>query len=126
MMRFTQFAKLLAARERGVCNLALHAALVHQTKWPWLNQLGGCDFNSDSEFLKAKVMIDPAAMNHPIVKGQSAEFFVEADWTNHDRCITDLPGFQVLMRVDEKTYEPVREYFKTRGGKPMGDDHPIA
>src|SRR5207253_521382 len=24
--------------------VGLHAALVHQTKWPWLNQLGGCDF----------------------------------------------------------------------------------
>lgn len=28
--------------------------------------------------------------------------------------------------MDETTYEPVREYFKTRGGKPMGKDHPIA
>jgi uncharacterized protein len=106
--------------------VGLHAALVHQQKWPWLNQLGGCDFNSDSDFLKAKVTIDPAAKNHPAVKGQSAEFLIEADWTNHDRPVTGLPGFQVLMRVDETTYEPVRDYFKTRNGKPMGQDHPIA
>jgi type 1 glutamine amidotransferase len=32
----------------------------------------------------------------------------------------------VLLRVDEKTYTPVRDYFTSRGGKPMGTDHPIA
>src|SRR6185295_890004 len=31
--------------------VALHAALVHQTKWKWFNDLAGCDFNSDSDFL---------------------------------------------------------------------------
>lgn len=105
--------------------VGLHAALVHQTKWPWLSQLGGCDFNSDSDFSKAKVMIDPGANDHPAVKGAPSEFWVEADWTNHDRSVSGLPGFQVLMRVDESTYEPVRDYFKTRNGKPMGKDHPI-
>ncbi len=106
--------------------VGLHAALVHQTKWPWLCQLGGCDFNSDSDFSKAKVTVDPAAKEHPSVKGQPAEFWIEADWTNHDRSVTGQPGFQVLLRVDETTYEPVRDYFKTRDGKPMGKDHPIA
>ncbi len=106
--------------------VGLHAALVHQTKWPWLCQLGGCDFNSDSDFSRAKVTVDPAAKEHPSVKGQPAEFWIEADWTNHDRSVTGLPGFQVLLRVDETTYEPVRDYFKTRDGKPMGKDHPIA
>ena len=106
--------------------VGLHAALVHQTEWPWLNRLGGCDFNSDSDFTKAKVTVDPAAKDHPAVKGQPAEFEIEADWTNHDRSVTGLPGFQVLLRIDESTYQPVREYFQTRGGKPMGKDHPIA
>ena len=106
--------------------VGLHAALVRQTGWPWLNELGGCDFNSDSEFTKARVIVDPAARNHPTVKGQPAEFWIEADWTNHDRSVTGLPGFQVLLRVDESTYTPVREWFKTRGGEPMGEDHPIS
>lgn len=106
--------------------VGIHAALVHQTNWSWLNQLGGCDFNSDSDFCKAKVIIDPAAKNHPAVKGQPAEFLYQADWTNHDKSITGLPGFKVLMRVDESTYNPVRDYFKTRNGKAMGKDHPIA
>lgn len=106
--------------------VGLHAALVKQDGWPWLMELGGCDFNSDSDFLKAKVIVEPAGKNHPAVKGQPAEFWIEADWTNHTRPVTGLPGFQVLLRVDESTYEPVRDYFKTRNGRPMGADHPIA
>ncbi len=113
-----------ATGKKGV--VGLHAALVHQTGWPWLNQLAGCDFNSDSDFSKAKVTVEPAAKEHPTVKGQPSEFWIEADWTNHDRCVTGLPGFQVLLRVDESTYTPVRDYFMTRGGRPMGADHPIA
>ena len=30
--------------------VGLHAALVHQTGWPWLSQLAGADFDSDSDF----------------------------------------------------------------------------
>lgn len=105
---------------------ALHATLVHQEEWPWLMNLGGCDFNSDSEFLKARIMVDPAAIDHPSVKGWGQEFLYTADWTNHTKSVTGTPGLQVLLRIDENSYEPVREYFKTRGGKAMGDDHPIA
>lgn len=112
-----------AEGEKGI--VALHAALVHQTNWPWFLELAGCDFNSDSDYSRAKVIVDPGAKDHPAVKGQPDEFWIEADWTNHDRSVTGLPGFQVLLRVDESTYTPVREFFQTRGGKPMGD-HPIA
>ena len=109
---------------RGI--VALHAALVHQTKWKWFNELAGCDFNSDSVFCKAKLLVDPKNKSHPAVKGFGPELEYSADWTNHDRSVTSLPGVQVLMRIDESSYEPVREYFKTRGGKPMGKDHPVA
>jgi uncharacterized protein len=113
-----------APGSKGV--VALHAALVYQQKWPWLNELGGCDFNSDSEFHRARVIVDPQAIDHPAIKGQPVEFWYEANWTNHDRTVTGRPGFQVLMRVDESTYEPVQEWFRQRNGKPMGKDHPIA
>lgn len=49
------------------------------------------------------------------MKGQPAEFWIEADWTNHDRPVTGLPGFQVLLRVDESTYTPVRDYCRKHG-----------
>ena len=61
--------------------MALHAALVRQTEWAWLNALGGCDFDSDSEFMEAKVLVDPKAKNHPTVKGHGMEFRYKADWT---------------------------------------------
>ncbi len=106
--------------------VGLHAALVHQTGWPWLSQLGGADFDSDSDFSRARVVVDPAAKDHPAVSGQGDEFWYSADWHNHDRSVSGRPGFRVLMRLDESTYEPVRPYFKERGGKPMGKDHPTA
>lgn len=106
--------------------VALHAALVHQTEWEWFTNLAGCDFNSDSEFLEASVVVEPSMKDHPSVRGHGLNFKYQADWTNHTRTVTDLPGFKVLLRVDESTFEPVREYFQTRGGKAMGSDHPIA
>lgn len=121
-----QRARIRDWYRKGGGIVALHAALVRQTDWPWLSELGGCDFNSDSEFLEARVMVDPAAASHPTVKGHGASFTYKADWTNHTRSVTGLPGFQVLLRVDESTYEPVRDYFQSRGGQAMGKDHPIA
>ena len=106
--------------------VGLHAALVHQAGWPWLSQLGGADFDSDSDFARARLVVDPAAKGHPAVSGQGDEFWYSADWHNHDRSVSGRPGFRVLMRLDESTYEPVRPYFKERGGKPMGKDHPTA
>ena len=106
--------------------VALHATLVRQKGWPWLLDLGGCDFDSDSTFQKARVLVDPAAKDHPTVKGQGAEFWYSADWSNHTRSVTGLPDITVLLRVDERTYEPVRKMFRELGGKPMGEDHPIA
>ena len=106
--------------------VALHAALVRQTEWKWFNGLAGCDFDSDSEYLEARIVVDPKAKDHPAVRGHGMSFHYKADWTNHDRTVTGLKGFQVLLRVDESSYDPVRDFFKTRGGKAMGKDHPIA
>ncbi len=112
--------------EAGGAIVGTHALLVRQEGWPWMLDLGGCDFNSDSDFLKAKIIVDPGALDHPTVRGWGKEFWYTADWTNHTKTVTGLEGVQVLLRVDESTYEPVRKYFKTKGGKAMGDDHPIA
>ena len=110
----------------GVGSSGSTPRLVHQTGWPWFSRLGGADFNSDSDFSRAHLIVDPAFKNHPAVNSQEKEFWYSADWHNHDRSVTGKPGFKVLMRLDESTYEPVRPYFKERGGKPMGKDHPAA
>jgi type 1 glutamine amidotransferase len=131
----TELTKLFDERQRNKVRdwyragggiVALHAALVHQTEWTWLSELGGCDFNSDSEFLEAMVTVEPSMRDHPTVRGHGEKFKYTADWTNHTQSVTTLPGFKVLLRVDESTFEPVRDYFKSRGGKAMGKDHPIA
>ena len=105
--------------------MGLHAAAVHHNTWSWWAELVGCGFNSDSDFVKAKLMVDSKHKNHPIVKGYGPEFYYTADWTNHDRSVTGLSGVKVLLRIDESTYDPVRDAFKKRGGKPMGKDHPV-
>ena len=110
----------------GGGRVGVHALLVRQEGWPWLLDLGGCDFNSDSEFLRARVLVDPGALDHPAVRGHGSEFWYTADWTNHTKSVTGLEGVQVLLRVDESTYDPVRDYFKPRGGEAMGADHPVA
>jgi type 1 glutamine amidotransferase len=106
--------------------MGLHAAAVHHNTWPWWTELVGCGFNSDSEFLKAKLIVDAKNKNHPAVKGFGPTFDYTADWTNHDKSVTGLSGVRVLLRVDEKSYDPVRDAFKTRGGEPMGIDHPVS
>lgn len=111
---------------RGGGIVGLHAVLVRQQGWAWFSELGGCDFDSDSNFQKAKLMVDPEAQNHPMVQGYGPEFWYSADWHNHTRSVTGLPGVQVLLRADESTYEPVRPYFQERGGEPMGEDHPVS
>ncbi len=126
LMDQQQLAKIEQWYKEGGGIVALHAALVHQTEWKWFSDLAGCDFNSDSEFLEARVVVDPDAKDHPAVTGFGDSFNYQADWTNHDRVVTGLPGIQVLLRVDETTFDPVRDLFKQRDGKAMGKDHPIA
>ena len=114
-----QLTKILDQKQRKMIEewynngggiVALHAALVRQTEWPWLSNLGGCDFDSDSEYLEAKVLVDPKAKNHPTVKGHGMSFVYTADWTNHTESVTGKPGFQVLApsgRVNIRTCQEV-------------------
>ena len=106
--------------------VAMHAALVHHKYWDWYSELVGCDFDSDSDHTRTRVLVDPKAEGHPIVAGESKSFWYDAEWLNFDKSVTGLKGVKVLLRADESTYEPVREFFKKKGGKAMGDDHPVA
>jgi hypothetical protein len=87
-----------ARGKKGI--VGLHAALVCQTNWPGLNALGGCDLNSDADFSNAKVTNDPVAKDHPAFKGQPAESWIEAHWTDHERAVTRSqdPPFQTDRR----------------------------
>ena len=67
----------------------------------------------------------PEAEGDPIVAGKSREFTYTADWLNFDRTVTGLPGVEVLLRLDEESYIPVRDIPFYKDMKPMGADHPI-
>ena len=115
-----QLTKILDQKQRKMIEewynngggiVALHAALVRQTEWPWLSNLGGCDFDSDSEYLEAKVLVDPKAKNHPTVKGHGMSFVYSADWTNHTESVTGKPGFQVLAPCGRVYLRTCQEVF---------------
>jgi trehalose utilization protein len=106
--------------------VALHAAGVHHDTWEWYSQLFGTDFDSDSEYVPARVAVDPAAKSHRLVQGLPATFTLDGDWLNFKRSVRGLPGVTVLLTLDETTYDPVRPQFKKSGGKAMGKDHPMA
>ena len=48
-----------------------------------------CSAHSDSNFVKAKVMIGAGAVDHPTVHGQPTEFFVEADGGRPSHCVDE-------------------------------------
>ena len=105
--------------------MAMHAGIVQNGTWPELIEIAGCDFDAGSEYVEARFVVGPKAAGDPIVAGMKKEFVYTADWLSFNRSVTGLPGVEVLLRLDEKSYEPVRKYFQDRDKKPMGDDHPI-
>jgi trehalose utilization protein len=106
--------------------VAMHAAGVHHDTWDWYSRLFGTDFDSDSEYVSARVEVDTAAKNHRLVRGLPAHFRLDGDWLNFKSSVRGLPGVTVLLTLDETTYDPVRPQFKKSGGKAMGKDHPMA
>jgi len=105
--------------------MVMHAGIVQNGTWPELIEIAGCDFHGDSEFVEARFLVDPKAEGDPIVAGKSKEFTYTADWLNFDKSVTGLSGVEVLLRLDEKSYVPVRNHPSYKDMKPMGDDHPI-
>jgi trehalose utilization protein len=122
----TQQAAFIQWFRSGRGLVSMHAAGVHHDTWPWYSSLFGTDFDSDSEYVPARVLIDPAAKDHPVARGLPAAFKLDGDWLNFKRSIRDQSGVTILLTLDETSYDPVRPLFKTRGGKAMGKDHPMA
>ncbi|MDZ4289587.1 MAG: ThuA domain-containing protein [Prosthecobacter sp.] len=106
--------------------VAVHAAAVHHNAWDWYAGLVGCDFAADSLRTTARLVVDPAAAEHPAVKPFAPEFIINEEWLCYDRAVTGQPGVKVLLRLDESTFEAVREKFQQMGVQPMGADHPAA
>ena len=117
--------EVLAWFRKGGGIMAMHAGIVQNETWPELIEIAGCDFDADSDFMEARFVIDPKAEGDPVVAGKKKEFTYTADWLSFNRPVTGLPGVEVLLRLDEKSYVPVRKHPLYVDKKPMGDDHPI-
>lgn len=92
--------------------IGIHSAADTEYEWPWYGELVGAYFDSHPAVQPAVVeVIEPA---HPIVAGLTPRFERTDEWYNY----ANLPGpdVEVLMTVDETTYE----------GGSMGEPHPIA
>lgn len=111
---------------KGHSLITMHAAGVHHDTWDWYSELFGTDFDSDSEYVPALIRVDSSARQSPILMDVPENFQLEGDWLNFKKSVRALSGVQVLLTIDEKSYDPVRPYFKTLHGKAMGNDHPIA
>lgn len=111
--------------KKGGGIMIMHAGIVQNGTWPELIEISGCDFAADSEFVEARFEVDPKAEGDPIVAGKSKEFTYTADWLSFDKSVTGLPGVEVLLRLDEKSYVPIRDHPSYKDKKPMGADHPI-
>lgn len=111
--------------EDGGAFVGIHGASVQVDTWPWYTDVIGCDFTSDSEFERARVMIPEEGQGNPIVEGFPEEFWYEADYQNYDRSVKNLEGTTVLLTVDDSTYDPVRGDWERQGAKPMPEEHPI-
>ena len=54
--------------------MAMHAGIVQNGTWPELINIAGCDYDSDSDFVEARFLIDPKAEGDPLVAGKKKEF----------------------------------------------------
>ena len=105
--------------------MAMHAGIVQNGTWPELIEIAGCDFDSDSDYMEARFLVDSKTEGDPLLAGKKKQFMYTADWLCFNRSVTGLPGVEVLLRLDEKSYTPIREHPSYVGKKPMGNDHPI-
>ena len=121
-----QKADLMTWFRQGNGIVSVHAAAVHHGAWDWYANLVGCDFAADSVRTPARLVIDPANAEHPAVKPFAPEIWINEEWLCYNRAVTGQPDVKVLMRLDETTFEPVREKFQQMNVHPMGADHPAA
>lgn len=106
--------------------VGIHAASVHHETWPWYSKMLGTNFNSDTEHQEGLVRVEAGGRSHPAVRGFGPDFRISEEWMNYETSVRGLPDTTVLLTLDESTIDTtVKKYFRDKGGRPMGADHPI-
>lgn len=96
---------------KGGGYIGVHAATDTEYDWPWYNQLVGAYFLSHPKQQTATLHV--VNRQHPATRHLDDTWVRRDEWYNFKSIV---PGLNVLIRIDEKTYE---------GGK-NGEDHPMS
>ena len=97
--------------QAGGAYVGIHAAADTEYDWGWYGKLAGAYFSSHPKIQTATLIVSD--QQHISTKHLPSEWKRTDEWYNFKDMSKDV---QVLMRLDEKSYE---------GGK-NGNDHPIA
>lgn len=100
------------AQGRGY--VGVHSATDTEYDWAWYGEMLGGYFDGHPAVQEATAEVVDAA--HPSTQHLSAEWTRNDEWYNFSPSPSDSDSVQVLLRLDESTYN----------GGTMGDDHPIA
>jgi type 1 glutamine amidotransferase len=93
--------------------LGVHAASTTEYDWPWYGELVGARFDHHPDIQTATMTV--AVRDHPATRHLGPTWTWTDEWYAF-RANPRLSGVQVLLTVDESTYQ----------GGTMGADHPIA
>lgn len=112
--------------EQGGGWVGIHAAGDgSHAAWSWYaDNLIGADYLGHimgPQTQQARVVVE--ASDHPVTLGLPAEFLHEEEWYSWDRSAREA-GFEVLLSVDETTYQPFIRAFGEEQDIRM-KDHPV-
>ena len=95
-------------------------------EWRWyVEELIGAQFIGHTmgpQFQEATAIVEDPW--HPATSGLPESFVHEEEWYSFDRSVRGLPGFRVLVSVDEGTYSPRLKILLSDRDIAMGD-HPV-
>ena len=107
----TAFEKYIQA---GGGYVGTHSAADTEHNWQWYGELVGGYFKSHPE-VDQVAMTSKENADHPANKFVGKTSAVHEEWYSYTANVRSKEGFDILLTVDENTYE---------GGE-MGNDHPI-
>ncbi len=95
-------------------------------EWRWyVEDLVGAQFIGHPMGPQFQVGVATAEdADHPATRHLTAPWSHSEEWYSFERSVRTLPGFHVLVRVDESTYSPRLKLFGTDRDLAMGD-HPV-
>lgn len=106
--------------ENGGGYVGIHAAADTEYDWLWYDKLLGTHFRDHSIFPHTpEATITTENRTHPSTKHLPEHWKKADEWYNYKNSVRGKDSLQVLMSLDEKTYD----VGETKG---MGGDHPIA